>query len=100
MNRLTAYFMGDEKNEFIKKLEEERFRLVSVGKDSIQVCTLKEGGNYSLYSLGYLREDYLFVGSITRKNEVEISERSRLLKIADDFGTGPNLSLIDRHLTP
>ncbi len=97
MNRLTAYFMGDERNEFIKKLEEERFKLVGAGKDSIQVCTLKEG---VAHSLGYLTEDYFFVGSITRKNEVEISERSRLLKIADDFAIGPNLSLIDRHLTP
>ncbi|MDO8528790.1 MAG: hypothetical protein Q7S06_02775 [Nanoarchaeota archaeon] len=81
MKRFISYDLDGRYDEFVEKLRQEEFRV-----EDERVCSPKIG---SAFILGSFNKGYFFVIPTERMNKVEVSERSRLLKIADDFNFKP-----------
>jgi len=96
MNRTIVYIVGNKYSEFVERLKDSGFKV----NDQEVVFSSKEKV-HDFFSLGFFEVGRLYVYSKKdTMNRTEISERSKLLKIADNFNPEPNLSLIDRHMTP
>ena len=76
MERLSAYLLRD-KEGFKEGLKGSNFRI-----NGLATYSQKEGCSSSL---GYFAGQYFFVNNKKGLNDIEINERSRLLKLADDF---------------
>ncbi len=83
MERRIAYYLydGDRKN-FVDKLTEGGFKIPKTG------VIFSSNNKTSLIGLAVIGETYLMIHPVLNNmNEFDISERSRLIKICDEFKT-------------
>jgi hypothetical protein len=78
MKKLIAYDLNNKADEFIRGLRTDGFEVASEG----HVYSKKKGS----YTLGFFDKGYFFVRPTNGMSETDVSERSKLIKIAEDFG--------------
>ena len=85
MERTTAYDLQGKQEEFVKILREKRFTdyTVARGLEGISSAKLTHDGKADI--VGYLEGNHLYVPPTDGMSSVRMDERSRLLKLADDF---------------